>query len=158
MKKGIAIILLIPVLVLLGTREVSTRGSFSLENVITAESKAVNVPIELVYAVILTESSGNPLAKSEADCRGLMQISEEVWKIFMKGKSWNLAYNSEENVRCGIRYLGDLNKMYASWEKVLRHYHSGNPHSKREVTDRYVKLVLRRAGMMSGDKRWLNRR
>jgi len=38
-KKGIAIILLIPVLVLLGTREASTRGSFSLENVITVESK-----------------------------------------------------------------------------------------------------------------------
>jgi len=56
----------------------------------------VNVPIELVYAVILTESSGNPLAKSEADCRGLMQISEEVWKIFMKGKNWNLAYNRKK--------------------------------------------------------------
>jgi soluble lytic murein transglycosylase-like protein len=158
MKKVIAIILLIPALVLIGTREVSTRGSFTLENLISVESKAVNVPVELVYAVILTESSFNPLAKSEADCRGLMQVSEEVWNIFMKGKRWNLAYDPEENVRCGVRYLGDLYKMYVSWEKVLRHYHSGDPNSKRAVTSQYVKKVLKRAGMMSGDKRWLNRK
>ena len=139
MKKVIAIIFLIPALVLIGTGEVSTRGSFTLENLISVESKAVDVPVELVYAVILTESSGNPLAKSEADCRGLMQVSEEVWNIFMKGKSWDLAYDPDENVRCGIRYLGDLYKMYASWDKVVRHYHSGNPNSKRAVTNQYMK-------------------
>jgi soluble lytic murein transglycosylase-like protein len=156
MKKVIAIIFLIPALVLMGTGEASTRGSFTLENLIGVESKTAGVPVELIYAVILTESSFNPLAKSEADCRGLMQVSEEVWNIFMKGKRWNLAYNPEENVRCGIRYLGDLYKMYVSWEKVLRHYHSGDPNSKREVTNRYVKKVLRRAGMMSEDRRWFN--
>jgi soluble lytic murein transglycosylase-like protein len=155
MKKVIAIIFLIPAFVLIGTKEASKRGSFALENLIRVESKAVDVPVELVYAVILAESSGNPLAKSKADCRGLMQVSEEVWNIFMKGKSWDLAYNPEENLHCGIQYLGDLYKMYVSWEKVLRHYHSGNPNSKREVTNRYVKKVLKRAGMMSGDKRWV---
>ena len=158
MKKVIAIIFLIPALVLIGTGEAPARGSFTLENLISVESGAVNVPVEIVYAVILTESSGNPLAKSEADCRGLIQISEEVWNIFMKGKRWNLAYNPEENVRCGIRYLGDLYKMYVSWEKVLRHYHSGDPNSNRAVTNRYVKKVLKRAGMMSGDRRWVNRK
>ena len=158
MKKVIAISFLIPAFVLIETGEVSTRGSFTLENLISVESKAVDVPVELVYAVILTESSFNPLAKSEADCRGLMQVSEEVWHIFMKGKSWDLAYNPEENVRCGIRYLGDLYKMYVSWEKVLRHYHSGDPNSKRAVTNQYVKKVLKRAGMMSGDGKWVNRK
>ncbi len=158
MKTVIAIIFLIPALLLIGTEEVSTRGSFTLENLISVESKAVDVPVELVYAVILTESSFNPLAKSEADCRGLMQVSEEVWNIFMKGKRWNLAYDPEENVRCGVRYLGDLYKMYVSWEKVLRHYHSGDPNSKRAVTNQYVKRVLKRAGMMSGDRRWVNRK
>lgn len=158
MKKVMVIIFLIPALVLIGTGEASRRESFTLENLISVESKAVDVPVELVYAVILTESSGNPLAKSEADCRGLMQVSEEVWNIFMKGKRWNLAYHPEENVRCGIRYLGDLYKMYVSWEKVLRHYHSGDPNSNRAVTNRYVKKVLKRAGMMSGDKRWVNRK
>ena len=151
-------IFLIPALVLIGTGEAPTRGSFTLENLISLESGAVNVPVEIVYAVILIESSGNPLAKSHADCRGLMQVSEEVWNIFMKGKSWDLAYNPEENVRCGIRYLGDLYKMYVSWEKVLRHYHSGDPNSNRAVTNRYVKKVLKRAGMMSGDRRWVNRK
>ena len=158
MKKVIATIFFIPALVLIGTGKASMRGSFTLENLISLESKAVDVPVELVYAVILTESSGNHLAKSEADCRGLMQVSEEVWNIFMKGKRWNLAYNPEENVRCGIRYLGDLYKMYGSWEKVLRHYHGGDPNSKRAVTNRYVKKVLKRAGMMSGDRRWVNRK
>jgi len=153
MKNVIAIIFLIPALVLIGAEEVSTRGVLTLENLISVESKAVNIPIELVYAVILTESSGNPLAKSEADCRGLMQVSEEVWNIFMKGRV-GLAYHPEENLRCGIQYLGDLYKMYVSWDKVLRHYHSGNPNSKRPVTNRYVKKVLKRAGVMSGDRRW----
>ena len=149
MKKMIAIIFLIPAFVLIGTREASKQESFALENLIRVESKAVDIPVELVYAVIHTESSGNPLAKSKADCRGLMQVSEEVWNIFMKGKSWDLAYNPEENLHCGIQYLSDLYKMYVSWEKVLRHYHSGNPNSKRAVTNRYVKKVLKRAGMMS---------
>jgi soluble lytic murein transglycosylase-like protein len=158
MKKVIVIIFLIPAFVLIGTGEASMRGSLTLENLISVESKAVDVPVELIYAVILTESSFNPLAKSEADCRGLMQVSEEVWNIFMKGKRWNLAYNPEENVRCGIRYLGDLYKMYMSWEKVLRHYHSGDPNSKRAVTNRYVKKVLERAGMMSGDRRGVNKK
>jgi len=156
MKKMIVITFLTPALVLIGAGEVSTRGVLTLDNLISAESKAIDVPVELVYAVILTESSGNPLAKSEADCRGLMQVSEGVWNIFMKGKSWDLAYHPEENLRCGIQYLGDLYKMYVSWEKVLRHYHSGDPNSKRVVTNRYVKKVLRRAGMTSGDRGWVN--
>jgi len=129
-----------------------------LAELISIESEAFDIPVELVYAVIHAESSGNPRAKSEADCRGLMQVSEEVWNIFMKGKSWHLAYNPEENLRCGIRYLGDLYKMYVSWEKVLRHYHSGNPDSNRAVTERYVKKVLKQAGMMNGDRRWVKRK
>ena len=133
MKKVIAIIFLIPALVLVGRGEGSTPGIFALANLITIESEAVDVPVELVYAVILTESSGNPLAKSEADCRGLMQVSEEVWNIFMKGKSWHLAYSPEENVRCGIRYLGDLYKMYVSWEKVLPFEHKGGWVSKLAI-------------------------
>jgi len=156
--KATAVILLVTALVLIGAGETSTQGISIVANIISVESAAVHVPVELVYAVILTESAGNPRAKSEAGCRGLMQISEEVWNIFMKGKSWNLAYNPEENVRCGIRYLGDLYKMYVSWEKVLRHYHSGDPNSKREVTNQYVKTVLKRAGMTYGDRRWVNRK
>ena len=158
MKKVVAIIFLIPTLVLIGAGETSTRGIFIVADLISIESEAVHVPVELVYALILTESSGNPLAKSKADCRGLMQVSEEVWNIFMKGNGWHLAYSPEENVRCGIRYLGDLYKMYVVWEKVLRHYHSGDPNSNRAVTDRYVKEVLKRAGMMNGDRRWVKRK
>ena len=158
MKNVITIIFLVPALILIGTREVSTQGIFTLAELISVESTTFDIPVELVYAVIHAESSGNPLAKSEADCRGLMQISEEVWNIFMKGKSWHLAYNPEENLRCGIRYLGDLYKMYVSWEKVLRHYHSGNPDSNRAVTERYVKKVLKQAGMMNGDRRWVKRK
>ncbi len=158
MKNPIVIILLIPILVLIGVREVSTQGILTLENFISIESKAVDVPVELVYAVIHAESEGNPRAKSVANCRGLMQVSEEVWKIFMKGKSWDLAYDPEENLRCGIQYLGDLYKMYVSWEKVLRHYHSGNPNSKRPVTNQYVKKVMTRAGMTSADKKRVHKK
>ena len=61
MKKVITIIFLIPVLVLLGTGEASTPGRFTVVDLISIESEAVQVPVELVYAVIITESSGNPL-------------------------------------------------------------------------------------------------
>ncbi len=158
MKNVIAIIFLVPALVLIGVGEVSTQGILTLQNLINVESKAVDVPVELVYAVIHAESEGNPRAKSVANCRGLMQVSEEVWKIFMKGKSWDLAYDPEENLRCGIQYLGDLYKMYVSWEKVLRHYHSGNPNSKRPVTNQYVKKVMTQAGMTGGDRRRVRRK
>ncbi len=158
MKKGVAIIFLVPALVLIGVGEVSTQGILTLENLIRVESKAVDVPVELVYAVINAESEGNPRARSIANCRGLMQVSEEVWKIFMKGKSWDLAYDPEENLRCGIQYLGDLYKMYVSWEKVLRHYHSGNPNSKRPVTNQYVKKVMTQAGMTKADKKRVHKK
>jgi soluble lytic murein transglycosylase-like protein len=143
---------------LVATGEASTPGIPTLANLIRAEAEAVHVPVELVYAVIHIESSGDPLATSVANCRGLMQVSREVWNIFMKGKGWHLAYNREENVRCGIRYLGDLYKMYVSWEKVLRHYHSGNPNSNRPVTNQYVKKVLKQAGMINGDRRWVKKK
>jgi len=155
MKKVIAIIFLVSTFVLVGTGESSRENISIVGNIISVESETFHVPVELVYAVIHAESSGDPLAKSEAGCRGLMQVSEEVWNIFMKGKSWNFAYDPEENVRCGIRYLGDLHKMYVSWEKVLRHYHSGDPNSKRAVTNQYVRKVLKRAEMIGEDKRWL---
>ena len=55
MKKVIAIIFLIPALVLIGTGEAPTRGSFTLADLISVESEAVDIPVEIVYAVILTE-------------------------------------------------------------------------------------------------------
>ena len=56
MKKVIAILFLIPALVLVGTGNASKGGISPLANLISVESEAVDVPVELVYAVILTES------------------------------------------------------------------------------------------------------
>jgi len=115
--------------------------------VILEQGRASGVPISLILAVIDTESEFKPWATSRTNARGLMQLSPEVWRIYMGAtdlRDHRNAYDPTLNARIGIQYLGDLYQAYGDWNRTLRHYYCGNPNPSKQA-DRYVKVVLDRA-------------
>jgi len=68
---------------------------------------------QLVRALIKVESDFNPLARSKADARGLMQLTSATWKdtVGRMGVNWSFskyAYDPEKNIEVGCHYLAWL--------------------------------------------------
>lgn len=59
-----------------------------------------DVPIDVVWPQIGAESAYNPLAESEANCRGLMQLSDDTAAMF-HCRDWR---DADENIRCGTTW------------------------------------------------------
>ena len=79
-----------------------------------------NLPIPLVFAIMHSESSFNPRARSYVPAYGLMQIvpktaGRDTYKfLYKKDKlvSGNYLYNSSNNIRMGSAYLHILYYKY----------------------------------------------
>jgi len=84
------------------------------------ESIRHKVPLPLIFAVIHSESSFNPLAKSHAPAFGLMQIvpktaGRDAYKFLYNKKrlvSSTYLYNSKNNIKMGTAYLHILYYRY----------------------------------------------
>ena len=89
------------------------------------ESRRQNIPMPLVFAVIHSESSFNPLAKSHIPAFGLMQIVPrsagiDAYKyLYNKEKlvSGSYLYNSKNNIKMGTAYLHILYYKYLKYIK-----------------------------------------
>lgn len=87
------------------------------------EARRQNIPVPLVFAVIHSESSFNPLAKSHVPAFGLMQIvpqtaGRDAYKYLYKENrlvSASYLYNSKNNIKMGTAYLHIL------YYKYLKH-------------------------------------
>lgn len=85
-------------------------------------SQETHIPKELIYAVIHSESSFNPMARSAVPAFGLMQIVPKSAGIdtyhFLYGEkkllSSNYLYNPTNNIKIGSTYLHILNSKYLS--------------------------------------------
>ena len=112
----------------------------NLKEVIDSVSQNYQVPSELIYRVIEVESSFNPYAVSQADARGLMQITRTTWDWICRDflqVSWSFdedSFSIEKNIIVGTRFLawikGYLNKheneLNASYDDlVLACYNAG---------------------------------
>ena len=88
-------------------------------------AKKANIDIELVYAIIETESAFNPMAKSPIPAFGLMQIvpgsagMDATQKLFGKGRilSPSYLYDRDQNIEVGTTYL---NILYFSYLKGVK--------------------------------------
>ena len=100
----------------------------------------------LVRAVILVESGFDPQCVSAKGARGLMQLMPETAKRYGVRES----FDPEENIRGGVRYLGDLLAMfhndlpraiaaYNAGENAVIRYAGIPPYSE---TATYVKRAL----------------
>jgi soluble lytic murein transglycosylase-like protein len=87
----------------------------------------------LVRAVIAVESAFNPRAVSRAGAQGLMQLHPRTAKRYGVGD----AFDPEQNVRGGTRYLSDLLRRYDNnLELALAAYNAGE-----DAVDRYGRHV-----------------
>ncbi|HEV3155258.1 MAG TPA: lytic transglycosylase domain-containing protein [Candidatus Baltobacteraceae bacterium] len=79
-----------------------------IHSLVTDASARNGVPPALINAVVMAESAGDPSAISVAGAQGLMQL--------MPGTSASCgisnAFDPEQNVDCGTRYLHDLLAKY----------------------------------------------
>jgi hypothetical protein len=105
------------------------------------------VPVNVAMAVMRQESGGNPRSKSGKGAMGLFQL--------MPGTARALgvdASNPLENIRGGLKYLGQQFKRFGNWEESLAAYNAGPGNvasgkwHKFAETRNYVKNVLAMAG------------
>lgn len=83
-------------------------------------AKKSKIPAELIYAIMHSESSFNPMARSHIPAFGLMQIVPKTAGIdtykYLYGKkkllSSNYLYNANNNIRIGSTYLHILYYRY----------------------------------------------
>lgn len=132
-------------------------------------AKEFGVDPSLIYAVIHTESSFNPLAQSHIPAFGLMQIvpssaGRDVHK-FLTGSnsepSRQLLLHPNSNIRYGTAYLHLLDKRYLSDIKdpvsrrfcVIAAYNTGAGNVARAFTGKAsVKLASKRINSMTSDQ------
>ncbi len=87
------------------------------------------VPVDLIYAVIKTESNFNPDAVSSAGAVGLMQLIPETYSWVAKrlGENENIELISDPdtNIRYGTYYLKFLTDRFKSDEAIYAAYNAG---------------------------------
>lgn len=92
-------------------------------------SSQYNVPIETVCAIINTESSFNPNAKSTANAMGIMQLTEEtfLWLQFKSNEERKLdeLYDYDTNIKYGTFLLSLLYEEFQDWDTVFAAYNAG---------------------------------
>lgn len=94
-----------------------------------------NIPQEMIFAIIKTESGFNPDAMSNAGAIGLMQVTAETFhwlktssntrEILQKLKIDENLYNPYTNIICGTCFLWILNKKFDNETNVLAAYNAG---------------------------------
>lgn len=100
------------------------------QNTVSVQAEKFTVPFQLVLAVIVQESGGDPQATGRTGDYGLMQITAPTLTDFNKvnNKSYTLAdmYDPIKNVEVGTWYLSWLHNTFSlSWRDTLRAYNVG---------------------------------
>ena len=92
------------------------------DGLITEHARLNDVRPDLVRAVVQVESAYNPYARSPKGAAGLMQLMPATAFLF----GVKNAFNPEENVRAGVRYLRQLLNRYENNEELaLAAYNAG---------------------------------
>lgn len=93
-------------------------------------SDKYDVPEEIIWAVIKTESNFVPHAVSKAGAVGLMQLTEPTFKEISYQRlkedlDPGMRYDPETNIRYGTYYLSYLYARYNNWNTALAAYNGG---------------------------------
>lgn len=105
-------------------------------------SKQYKVDENLVYAIIKTESNFFPYAKSKANSKGLMQVSDDTFE-YAKTKidiSSNDIYNKQANIQAGIWYLSNLLERFNNNEYyAILAYNAGPENVSKWIDSGFLK-------------------
>lgn len=89
-----------------------------------------SIDVNILYAIIKTESDFQPDAVSNVGARGLMQIMEDTFH-WIKTKlgdfetEYDDMYQPEQNIRYGAFLIGYLYQEFGSYETAVAAYHAG---------------------------------
>lgn len=123
------------------------RLSVRYDSIIQEEASGADIDPELLRAVIVIESGFDTNAISSAGAQGLMQLMPETARFY----GVNDAFDPQQNIRGGARYLRDLIDRYDDdFELVLAAYNAGEDAVEKyggkippfNETRRYVPKVL----------------
>ena len=108
-------------------------------DIVSEAAADFEVPEDIIYSVIRTESSFDPQAVSRAGAIGLMQLMPETyeWLLAVMGEelSADAIYYPEVNIRCGVYYLAYLKRELGEWETVFAAYNAGIGRVKNWLKD-----------------------
>jgi len=115
--------------------------SYKYADIVQRASRKYDIPEDLIYAIIKTESSFNPYAVSWANAYGLMQVvpktaGKDVFKLVKKKSgqpSPEYLFNPENNIDTGTayfyilknRYLKDVNHPLSLEYSMISAYNGG---------------------------------
>lgn len=122
-----------------------TANRTSLDDIVSFYAKKYRLDENLIFALIRTESNGNPFAVSAAGARGLMQLMPGT----AKDMGVNDIFDPAENVAGGTQYLSKLLKLFKNNQSMaLAAYNAGPGNVKKyggippfEETQRFVTKV-----------------
>ncbi len=90
-------------------------------NAVEVAANAYDIEPALILAVIQTESSFRPHAKSPQGAQGLMQLMPRTAVLMGVVDVWNI----EQNIMGGTRYLSEMMEMFGSTRQALIAYNWG---------------------------------
>jgi soluble lytic murein transglycosylase len=92
------------------------------DDLIRLHSEANGLDPQLVKAVMIAESNGNPQAVSQKGAQGLMQIMPDTAVLL----DLRNPFDPEENIQAGARYLRSLYELFrGDLELVIAAYNAG---------------------------------
>ena len=96
-------------------------------------AKQYDVPPNILYAIIKTESGFDACAVSEDDAVGLMQLVPNTFRwlsddVLHEYLDDGMRYDPETNVRYGACLLSRLYYVYGDWDTVYAAYNAGSGH------------------------------
>ena len=109
---------------------------------IEAYSKEYGMDPDFVYAVAKTESNFDPNARSDADARGVMQLTKDAFEWVQyrmgdeSGVTYDDIYSPEVAIKYGVRMLSLLKEEMGNDPAViLASYHAGMGAVKKWLAD-----------------------
>ncbi|MBS6063995.1 MAG: transglycosylase SLT domain-containing protein [Peptostreptococcaceae bacterium] len=105
------------------------------------------IPSSLIMAMIYVESNFNPELVSDTNDYGLMQINIINHKWLREKYNVTNFLNPYQNVYCGVKLIGNLNKKYNDFNKSLMAYNMGEGGAKKAwnkgiMSSKYSRKVL----------------
>ena len=119
-------------------KNIDVDTAYTIAKNIVECSRKYNIPHNIIFSVIWTESTFNPYAyNKQTGCIGLMQINYRVW--FSDTPKY-LLFTIPANIEAGCQILKYYYDKYKTWDKALYYYYG-----QSKYAEKYSKIILKRA-------------